>query len=250
LRYIAKTLAKAGVVPKAVEIAGGITSAKERVIALQEVGEAQADAGDRIGALATIRLAAKIEGAPERESLRTMARSPSQLGDILGELGQPPAGVGPVGVVVGTDALGSVIASGQVDQLPANLGRRQIVEGGLVLGPDDGQAPVQPDQGGLEEVVGLLPAPHVRIATEHRTGQGHEPPLGQGDQPIAGRVVARPQPVQQVARLGRLAQSLAPPSLGRPRPINDAILPPGHPFPRIVLFDRSPGDELLRPSSE
>jgi tetratricopeptide (TPR) repeat protein len=96
LRSIARTLAKAGDAPKAVEIAGGIASAKEKILALQEVGEAQADAGDRVGALATIRLAAKIEGAPERESLRAMARSLSQLGDArealawVNDRGTPP----------------------------------------------------------------------------------------------------------------------------------------------------------------
>ena len=40
---------------------------------------------------------------------------------------RPPGSVA-VGVVVGPEPLGSVVAAGQVDQLPADLGRRQVVE--------------------------------------------------------------------------------------------------------------------------
>ena len=69
LRYIARTAAKAGNGRKAVEIAGGILSAKERVLALREVSEAQESAGDRVGALTTIRLAAAIIDPPDADTL-------------------------------------------------------------------------------------------------------------------------------------------------------------------------------------
>ena len=138
-----------------------------------------------------------------------VAHSSSVSGPV-GELRQPLAGVGPVGVVVGPEPLGAAMAARQVDQLAADLGGGEVVEVAHVLGPDHGQAAVQAHQGGLEQVVGLLPAADVGVATEHRPGQGHEPPLGQRDQPLAGRVVAGPEPSQQFARLGGLAHQPAP----------------------------------------
>jgi tetratricopeptide (TPR) repeat protein len=81
LRYIARTLARVGDARKAVEISGGLLSASERALSLQEVSEAQADAGDRIGAVATIRAATAIDFAPEGETLRTLARTLSGLSD-------------------------------------------------------------------------------------------------------------------------------------------------------------------------
>jgi tetratricopeptide (TPR) repeat protein len=81
LRSIARTLAKAGNSQKAVEVAGGILSANERALSLQEVSEAQAEGGDRAGALTTIRLATAIDVALERETLRSLARTLSGLSD-------------------------------------------------------------------------------------------------------------------------------------------------------------------------
>jgi tetratricopeptide (TPR) repeat protein len=81
LRYIARTLAKAGDHRRAVEIAGGILSANDRGLALHEVSEVQADAGDRSGALTTVRRAATIDGILAGETLRAIARSLTELGD-------------------------------------------------------------------------------------------------------------------------------------------------------------------------
>src|SRR5208337_1982694 len=138
-----------------------------------------------------------------------------------GDLGQPAAGVGPVGVVVGPEPLGTVVAAGQVDQLPADLGRRQVVEVPDTLGPDLGQAPVEPHEGGLEQVVGLLPPPDVREAPQHGAGQGHEPRLGQRDQLVTGQAVASAEPVEQVARLSVLAHGPAP--SGDPAPFSGGL---------------------------
>ncbi len=82
LRYVARTLAKSGDARKAVEIAGEILAAKERCLSLQEISEAQALAGDRVGSLATIRLATEIDGPLEFETLRTLARSLSGLAGV------------------------------------------------------------------------------------------------------------------------------------------------------------------------
>ena len=83
----------------------------------------------------------------------------------LDDLVQPLAGVGAVGVMAGAYPLRSMVAAGQVDQLPANLGRRQVVEVRHVLGTNLGETPMQPDEGRLEQVVGFLPAPDVGITT-------------------------------------------------------------------------------------
>ena len=162
------------------------------------------------------------------------------------------AGVGPVGVVVGPEPLGAVVAAGQVDQLPADLGRRQVVEVPDALGPDLGQAPVQPHEGGLEQVVGLLPAPDVRVAPEHGTGQGHEPPLGQRDQPVTGRAVAGPEPV----RAGRPPRWSGPsprppwcpgPDPGGRRHLTAATMGRAAPASRLALdveFSDLPGEPM------
>ena len=80
LRYIVKTLAKAGDSRRAAEIAG-LLSASERVLALHDASEAQAEGGDRAGALATLRLAKAIDSPLEGETLRAVARSLCQLSD-------------------------------------------------------------------------------------------------------------------------------------------------------------------------
>ena len=69
LRYIAEHW-QIRVTPKAIEIAG-ILSANERVLSLHDVSEAQADTGDRVGALATLRVATAIDVALVGEMLRT-----------------------------------------------------------------------------------------------------------------------------------------------------------------------------------
>ncbi len=81
LRYIARNLAKTGDVRRAAEIASGLPSANERILSLREVSEAQAAAGDRVGAQATVRGAARIDGALDKEDLRSLARALAHLGD-------------------------------------------------------------------------------------------------------------------------------------------------------------------------
>jgi tetratricopeptide (TPR) repeat protein len=80
LRYIVRTLAKTGDSRRAVEIAGRL-SANERVLALHDASEAQAERGDRVGALATVHLATAIDWPLEGETLRALARSLCQLSD-------------------------------------------------------------------------------------------------------------------------------------------------------------------------
>jgi hypothetical protein len=58
-----------------------------------------------------------------------------------------------------------MVTAGQVDQLAANLGGRKVVKVRHILGTDLVETPMQPDEGRLEQVVGLLPAPDVGITT-------------------------------------------------------------------------------------
>jgi tetratricopeptide (TPR) repeat protein len=86
LRYMARTLAKAGNVRKAVEIAESILSTDDRALSLQEVSEAQAEAGDRAVALTTVRRAMAIDGPLDGETMRAVACASSELGDARGAL--------------------------------------------------------------------------------------------------------------------------------------------------------------------
>src|SRR5262245_10519030 len=109
-------------------------------------------------------------------------------------LRERPAGVicrdAVVGVVIGAKAKGALVMTGQVDQRPADLHSRQVPEVSGVLWHSRLKRPAEADQGSLQDVVGLFPAPDPGEPPEHLVGQVVEAVAGTSDEVVEGAAVA------------------------------------------------------------
>jgi hypothetical protein len=99
---------------------------------------------------------------------------------LVADPARPASGDDAVDSVVGPNTLGAVIAPCQADQLATDLGRHQVVEVGHILGPDDGQAPMQRMRAAWNRSSVSSRRRTWGLTPEHGAGQGHEPPMGQG----------------------------------------------------------------------
>ncbi len=72
---IARQLARAAQVPRALETVGKILSTEARMSVLLEIGEIQADARDRAGALSTLRMIEPPPGERQADVTRRIARA-------------------------------------------------------------------------------------------------------------------------------------------------------------------------------
>ena len=87
---------------------------------------------------------------------------------------------------------------GQVEKLPPNLQRRQVVKVPERIRRHVGQGTVKPEHGVLQHVIGLLPALNQRIAPQHSPGEQPQSLAGMADEFGAGMIVAVPHQVQPV----------------------------------------------------
>ena len=86
LRSIVRALARASQTSRALEIAGNIVAPQAKNSALLEIGEIQVKAGDRAGAIATLRKIGPIAGAQPFDLIPRIARSRAAAGDVSGAL--------------------------------------------------------------------------------------------------------------------------------------------------------------------
>jgi tetratricopeptide (TPR) repeat protein len=82
LQSVARHLAEASDARQALEVGGMIISARIRLSALLEISQAQAKAGDRTGALSTLRKVEATEGAGEPDIVRTISRDRAEFGSV------------------------------------------------------------------------------------------------------------------------------------------------------------------------
>jgi hypothetical protein len=101
----------------------------------------------------------------------------------------------------------------QVEQCPAYLHRRQVVEVAHRLGAHVSQGAVQPKGSVLQHVVGLLPALQSGKALQHAACQPPQALAGVGQKLVASLGVPLAQPVQPVLHLRRVAACLCHRSL-------------------------------------
>src|SRR5262249_36728328 len=93
---------------------------------------------------------------------------------------------------------GALVMTGQVDQRPADLHSRQVPEVSGVLWHSRLKRPAEADQGSLQDVVGLFPAPDPGEPPEHLVGQVVEAVAGTSDEVVEGAAVAGAEVVKQM----------------------------------------------------
>jgi hypothetical protein len=107
-----------------------------------------------------------------------------------------------IGVMVGGVALGTEVVFLEVEQFPADHFAGKVKEMPDRLQLHVGQREMQPEQGVLKDVVGLLPAAERGIAVKHLPGELQEPAAGVFDQERVCLRVARPGKLDELLEPG------------------------------------------------
>lgn len=173
-----------------------------------------------------------IAGLVKRRPGGEILRLPVAVEGAAGLIGGPM-----VGVVVGGQALRTVVVAFEVDELPTDLraGKVKKVSGRLHL--HLGECPVEPQQRVLSDIIGRLPASHLRILPQHPSREPQQPLVGVLQEHLTGSVRTLPHGSDQSLKL-RIGFCVSDVPTSHTRSVSRGILLPGYlaPVARHICF--------------
>lgn len=164
-----------------------------------------------------------IAGLVKRRPGGEILRLPVAVEGTAGLIGGPM-----VGVVVGGQALRTVVVAFEVDELPTDLRAGEIEEVARRLHLHLAQGPVEPHQCVLSDIVGRLPASHLRILPQHPSRESQQPLVGVLQEHLAGSVRTLPHGSDQPLKL-RIGFCVSDVPTSHARSVSRGILLPGYP---------------------
>lgn len=164
-------------------------------------------------------LAGLVKGGPGGEILRlpvAVERSPRLVGWAM------------VCVVVGRHALRAEVVPLEIDELPTDLRAGEIEEVAWRLHLHLGECPVEPHQRVLSDIVGRLPASHLRVLPQHPSREPQQPLVSVLQEHLTGSVRTIPHGSDQPLKL-RIGFCVSDVPTSHARSVSRGILLPGYP---------------------
>ena len=132
-----------------------------------------------------------------------------------------------VGVVVGGQPLRPVVVAFKVDELPTDLRAGEIEEVAWRLHLHLSECPVEPHQRVLSNIVGRLPASHLRILPQHPSREPQQPFVGVLQEHLTGSVRTLPHGSDQPLKL-RIKFCVSDVPTSHARSVSRGMLLPGY----------------------